>query len=177
MLDIHVIVRDTTPKTWVNQCLFTIRKEQQRAGYRSTLHICEPVMGHIGQARAAAYAKGSHPYVVHVDDDDYLLEHSLNLLRQPMLDKAEAIFTGEKEWQNGHIRDVPFRRHHLTAFHRDVLIDHSKWVAAGDQAQMAMLKGRGVDVHEPAYVWRIYRRPKLIHQHGPELEAARTFRG
>lgn len=50
-----------------------------------TVHITPPVWGNVLQARAHGYARGSHPYVAHVDDDDEVLdtdwlERAVNIL-------------------------------------------------------------------------------------------------
>lgn len=157
MLDLHVLVSPSTPKDWVQHCLTSIEAARQQCFYRVDIHVCEAVLGHIGQARAAAYAKGAQPYVTFVDDDDWLLHKGLALLRSSLLQKPEAVFGRENTFHAGKIR-FNDTRHHLAVYSRDVLIDHSKWKAFGDLAQMNALSGRGVDVLEPGYVRRAYYR-------------------
>lgn len=175
MLDCHIIVSADTRRDWVTQCLDSVREAADRAGYPVAVHLVDGVPGHIGMARAAGYAMGSHPYVTCVDDDDYLMPHAFAQLLYPMRDGVPAICTPEVTEQNGQ-RRFGLAQHHLIAYRREVLIDHTPWPCCGDVAQLAAVPIRHT-LDRPAYVHRLYgdSKARVMRRANPnELERARA---
>ncbi|MGA0588730.1 hypothetical protein ACO2Q2_16625 [Dyella sp. KRB-257] len=176
MLDVHVIIAQDTPREWVSQCLDSVHEAIDRAGFAIALHIAPFVAGHVGRARAAGYAMGSHPYVTCVDDDDYLLPHAFEQMREPLLAGVAAACTPEFTLQNGHQRPGA-SRHHLVAIRRGWIIDHTQWKCCGDVAQLRAVEADAVDLPSAAYVHRLYGTSKarvLRRAHHDELELARA---
>lgn len=155
MLDVHIIINPRTRRDWLRECLDSVQEAKRQAGFTVHVHHTAFTEGHIGRSRAIGYAMGSQPYVTCVDDDDYVLPHAFEQMRQALQDGAEAVFTKEHRWQNGHLIQGR-QRHHLVAFRREYLIDHEKWPSCGDVAQVRSFGERGIDLPEPAYVHRIY---------------------
>ncbi|MGA0588091.1 hypothetical protein ACO2Q2_13320 [Dyella sp. KRB-257] len=175
MLDVHIIVSPDTPRDWVSQCLDSVHEAIDRAGFAIALHRAGFVPGHIGRARAAGYAMGVHPYVTCVDDDDYLLPHAFEQMRDAMLSGVAAACTPEITLQNGHLRPGA-ARHHLVAYRRDRLIDHTGWTCCGDVAQLRAVETDAVDLPSAAYVHRLYgtSKARVMRRANPsELEFAR----
>lgn len=174
MLDCHIIVSHDTKPTWVLQCLGSVRTAADQAGFPVHVHQVIGVPGHIGQARAAGYAMGNHPYVTCVDDDDYVLPHAFAQMAEALRSGASAICTPELSLQNGHLRPGS-KRHHLIAYRRELLIDHTKWPCCGDVAQMQAIGSDAIDLPEPAYVHRLYMDSKarvMRRAHLDELRSA-----
>lgn len=176
MLDCHIIVSADTPRGWVTQCLDSVHDAADRAGFAVGIHVIDGVAGHIGRARAAGYALGAHPYVTCVDDDDYVLPNAFAQMREALVTNVSAVCTPELAWQNGTI--VPgFDRHHLIAYRRDVLIDHTQWPCCGDVAQMQAMGADAIDLPCRAYVHRLYMMSKarvMRRTRLDELERARV---
>lgn len=176
MLDCHIIVSADTPRAWVAQCLDSVHGAADRAGYPVAVHVVDGVQGHIGKARAAGYALGSHPYVTCVDDDDFILPGAFAQMADALRSGAPAICTPELTLQNGQFRPG-HNRHHLIAYRRDVLIDHAQWPCCGDVAQLAAITDADViDLRAHVYVHRIYgaSKARAMRRANPsELERAR----
>lgn len=176
MIDCHVIVSADTPRAWVQQCLASVDAAITRAPWPVELHVVAGVPGHIGRARAAGYALGTHPYVTCVDDDDYLLPDAFAAVGEAMACAPDAVFPRETTLQNGHFR-LGWPRHHLAIYRRAVLIDHAAWTCCGDLAQrVSASRGRVVDVDHAVYVHRLYSKSKarVLRRARPhELERAR----
>lgn len=174
MLDVHILIHPATPRDWVTQCLDSVYEATDRAGFPVVVHTLPAVIGHIGQGRAKGYALGMHPYVTCVDDDDYVLPHAFAQMRGALESGARAVCTPEQTLQSGCIR-AGRQRHHLIAYRRSDIIDHTRWPCCGDVAQIHGITD-AVDLPEPAYVHRLYlhskarvmRRSRLM-----ELELAR----
>ncbi len=173
MLDVHVIAC-TAPPHWLAQCLASIDEAIASAGFPVTLHRIVGEQGHIGRGRAKGYSFGWHPYVTCVDDDDYVLPHAFAQMRQAIESGVSAICTPETIAMNG--RMIPGKpRHHLTAYRRDQIIDHTRWAACGDVAQAMVIQPDAIDLPEPAYVHRVYTDSParvLRRSHPHELKAA-----
>lgn len=176
MIDCHIIIANDTPETWLAQCLDSVQGAIERAGYPVELHLVPFVPWHIGQARAAGYARGSYPYVTCVDDDDYLLPHAFEQMRESLLAGVAAACTPEFTLQNGHLRPgAP--RHHLVAIRREWIIDHTQWKCCGDVAQLSAIEACAVDLPSAAYVHRLYgtSKARVMRRANPsELELARA---
>jgi hypothetical protein len=160
VLDCHVIVSADTPSAWIESCLASVYREAEAAAFPVAVHVVDGVPGHIGTARHAGYALGDQRYVTCIDDDDYLLAGAFARLLEGMESNAKAISTSEIVLRNGHF--IPGRqRHHLIAYRREYLIDHSLWRCCGDVAQMlAIPSSQYVDVKDPGYVHRVYSTSK-----------------
>lgn len=175
MIDVHILIHPATPRDWVTQCLDSVHEAADRAGFPVDVHTLPAVIGHIGQGRANGYALGVHPYVTSVDDDDYVLPHAFAQMQGALESGVSAVCTPEQTMQNGHIR--PGRaRHHLIAYRRDTLIDHTQWPCCGDVAQIHAIGADAVDLAEPAYVHRLYMYSKarvMRRSRVQELESAR----
>lgn len=176
MLDVHVIVSPFTRKEWVEQCLASVREAIAVAGFPVQLHLPPYVPGHVGQARAGGYTMGDFPYVAHVDDDDYVLPHAFLQMREALESGVSAVCTPEITLQNGRFRPG-LARHHLIAYRRDTLIDHSAWICCGDFVQVHSIGSDAVDLEKPAYIYRVYGESKgrnLLRNNATELEKARA---
>jgi hypothetical protein len=91
-----------------------------------------------------------------VDDDDYLMPDAFAQMRDALRSGAAAICTPELTVQNDQFRPG-HKRHHLIAYRRDVLIDHTQWPCCGDVAQLAAIPPTDViDLPGLQYVHRLY---------------------
>lgn len=176
MLDVHVLVMATTPKSWVDQCISSVMHESLQAPFPVEVHIMDGIPGHIGEARNKGYAMGSHPYVSYVDDDDYILPNAFVQMRDALLSESSVIFTPELTLQNGWLRSGE-TRHHLVAYPRSSIIDHSPYKVCGDMAQMlhASRECHPTDLPNHGYVHRLYESGgrQLRRQHLDEWRAIR----
>ncbi|MDE2255924.1 MAG: hypothetical protein KGL42_16875 [Betaproteobacteria bacterium] len=175
MLDVHILIHPATPRDWVTQCLDSVYEAADRAGFPVDVHQLPAVIGHIGQGRAQGYALGVQPYVTCVDDDDYVLPQAFAQMRDALEAGASAVCTPEQTLQNGYIRPG-HTRHHLIAYRRGDIIDHTQWPCCGDVAQMNTIGPDAVDLAEPAYVHRLYMDSKarvMRRIRVAELELAR----
>jgi hypothetical protein len=173
MLDCHIIVSDDTPKDWVMQCLDSVYEAADRASFPVVVHTVNGVSGHIGRARAAAYSLGSQPYVTCVDDDDYVLPHAFSQMSDALHSGVSAVCTPEQTLQNVHLSPgAP--RHHLIAYRRELLIDHTQWPSCGDVAQMHVIGADAVNMPSPAYVHRLYMDSKARVMRRANLDELRS---
>ena len=160
MLDVHVILSPHTRADWQRQCLTSLTLAINRAGYPVSLHKIEARVGHIGKGRAEGYACGSYPWVACVDDDDVVFPDALANLAQGFRDGVSAVSTLEMELRNNAFR-IGTKRHHLSAFRRERIIDHTSWKCCGDVAQVqAIADHEWHDVATPGYLWRVYEGSK-----------------
>jgi hypothetical protein len=171
MLDVHVLVMDYTPDEYVGQCVRSILLAARRSAFQVQLHLLHGWPGHVGRGRQDGYARGMHPYVTYVDDDDYLLPDAFVSMEGALGLRPTAVFTPELTIQNGQMQRG-HDRHHLAVYAREILIDHASFVVCGDYAQMlAAEKSRTVvDLPEPGYVHRLYQSEgrKLRRKHPDE---------
>jgi len=177
MIDVHILIHPETPRDWVTQCLDSVQGAVDCAGFPVAVHTLSAVIGHIGQGRAKGYALGVHPYVTCVDDDDYVFSHAFVQMRDALERGVSAVCTPELIDRNGWNRNELGRsRHHLIAYRRDLIIDHTQWPCCGDVAQMQRIGVDAVDLPEPAYMWRVYTdsKARVMRRARPdELEHAR----
>lgn len=164
MLDVHVLLHN--PRLdWQRQCVSSITQAARRAGFPVAIHQLHGVQGHIGLGRAKGYAMGVYPWVACVDDDDIVLPDAFLNMRPGLESSAKAVSTAEIELRNDMFRQGS-QRHHLIAYRREYVIDHTKWPSCGDVAQWnAVQIDAWYDVPQVGYIWRVY----------PE-SAARTMR-
>ncbi len=157
MIDVHIITLPSSRKEWLMEAAGSTAHAAAIAGFRVDIHIVHGVDGDIGASRSAAYALGSNPYVTYVDHDDFVLPDAFAAMREALQSGAPAIFQHERTIQNGRF-GWGWRRHHLCAFRRDVLIDHAAWKACSDLAQVRhaeQLPGI-IDLPVANYVHRLY---------------------
>lgn len=176
MLDVHVIVSADTQSDWVEDCLSSIRTAQKNAGFPVEFHTVEGVPGHIGKARAKGYSLGINPYVTFVDDDDYILPNAFAQMKERLLEGGfDALATPEFILRNGEQFEGK-SRHHLIAYRRDRVIDHTGWICCGDVAQMASISAtHWQELPEAQYVHRVYlSRARLMRREYPE-ELVKAF--
>lgn len=177
MIDVHIIVSHDTRPEWLAQCLGSVRIAADLADFPVVIHQVPGVPGHIGKARASGYSLGSHPYVTCVDDDDYVLPNVFTQMESAIHRGVSAVCTPEWIDRNGWDRREKGRaRHHLIAYRRDVLIDHTQWVCCGDIAQISVIPDDAIDLQERTYVHRIYpdsRARVLRRVNQQELERSR----
>jgi hypothetical protein len=175
MLDVHIIVSDQSRKDWVDQCLESVCEAMVNASFDVDLHIVSGTKGHIGKGRSEGYSLGTQPYATCVDDDDYVLPYAFENMARHFDGKPSAICTPEFHLQNEKFTQGS-RRHHLIAYRRDVLIDHSRWVCCGDVAQIGCMGSDVIDLPAPGYVHRLYLESSarvLRRDHQDELRKAR----
>lgn len=187
-LDLHILILPQTNPDWVQQCLRSVREAVAFAGFPVAVHALPATYGHVGRERARGYAQGSAPYVTQVDEDDFITVHALEILREHLVAKVDAIFPQEMivpfDLPEGddlimHPLQKGRQRHSMKVFRREHLIDHSQWIWAGDTAQMCSLETRCtrlVDSTDPSYYYRVYpqsaSRPMRL-QYPTELLTAR----
>jgi hypothetical protein len=173
MLDCHIIVSHDTRPEWVSQCIGSVRIAAEHAGFPVNIHQVPGIPGHIGKARSAGYALGDHPYVTCVDDDDCVLPHAFSQMANALRSGVSAVCTPEQTLQNGHLSPgAP--RHHLIAYRRELLIDHTQWPSCGDVAQMHVIGADAVDMPSPAYVHRLYMDSKARVMRRANLDELRS---
>jgi hypothetical protein len=120
-------------------------------------HFIPGIYGHLGKARAAGYARGTAPYVTHVDDDDEVTPDAFAVLRPHMERGVEAITTGERHvFENGTESDAPEAKHHLAVFRRECLqrFDYAAFRHYPDQYLLSRIQA----THIPECVYRHYIR-------------------
>lgn len=156
MLDVHVLVMSYTPKDWVAQCRASLECAAARAGFPVFLHFLPGIYGHLGQSRKEGYSRGSAQYVTHVDDDDYVLPEAFVSLLPHMKAGVTAITTGETiEMEDGSIRAIPDRKHHLAVFRRDYIDTLTLDAFKHFPDQYALSECQPVHIPETNYVHRI----------------------
>lgn len=160
MLDVHVLVSESTKKEWVDQCLMSVYQARDRADYPIRIDIVPGIPGHIGKGRAKAYAKGSAPWKTYVDDDDFLLPNAfVDLGKYLHLDKA-AIFTREQTWQNGRIHPGTIADHHLQVYRSEIVRSYNHHLTTMSDVwcrELAKRDPRGtLSVDDVTYVHRVY---------------------
>jgi hypothetical protein len=164
-LDVHLLIMDSTPDDWVQQCIGSVELAISQAGFPVAFHQLRATGASIGIDRAIGFAQGSAPYVANVDDDDFILPNAFALMREPMLAGADGIFPKESvllyQYVNGHVvydRTMEGRqRHSMKTFKRDHLIDFTQWSWAGDTAQACYLEKHTthlVDLPQATYIYR-----------------------
>jgi glycosyl transferase family 2 len=182
MLDVLVTVIPTTRPAWVEQAVASVYAAAAAAGYPVRPMIVPGVMGHVGLAMTRGFDVTTAPYVAWVDNDDYVLPQAFACLAPHFAGNPKAICTREiQEGARGQQRRVD-RRHHLTAFRRDVLEEWRPAIAANVagltstlEAQELLLFGKApevVDVMEYVYVWRRYMSGGLALRNQAKLAAA-----
>jgi hypothetical protein len=155
MIDIHVLLHHSNAE-WDTQNHSTIDRAINLAPFPVVLHRLPGENGHIGRGRARGYALGTQPYVTYVDHDDYLLPDALAALWPALQQAPDAIFPWELVVQNGFV-SVGQKMHHLCVYKREHIIDHAKYVACGDLAQVYVLVGkRCIELEHRGYVHRVY---------------------
>lgn len=119
MLDVHVLVMSYTPPAIVRQCRESVQVAAQNAGFRVDVHFLPGIYGQLGQARARGYAMGDHPYVTHVDDDDYVHPDAFAKLLPHLQKQVTGVTTGETlVFDDGRSHEEPYSRHHLAVYAR-----------------------------------------------------------
>lgn len=160
MLQVHVLVSETTKKEWVDQCLKSVYVARDRADYPIQIDIVPGIPGHIGKGRAKAYAKSSARWKTYVDDDDYLLPNAFVDLKKHLHHDVAAIFTREQTWQNGRLHPGTFADHHLQVYRDDIVdgYDHNLTTMSDVWCrELAKRDPRGVlSVDDVTYVHRVY---------------------
>lgn len=162
MLDVLITISDDTPPAWVNQCRRSVTEAAALAGYPVSVIEVPGVPGHIGQAMANGFARSAAPYVTWVDDDDWLLPNAFASLALHLTARPTALFARElQQFDNGQI--VPFRRrHHLSAYRRDIVERVNLATDAGTPNLELLEAGRdGIDVIAWVYVRRMRISPAM----------------
>lgn len=156
MIDVHVLVMDYTPKAWVDQCFGSIMAASEHVSFPVAIHKVPGVVGDLGKARAVGYAQGTHPYVTHVDDDDYLEVGAFTCLAAAIEQGHDAITTGETLlWATGKAMHTPYTKHHLAVYRRDAIarVPYARFKYYPDQFLLSHFEPHHVP--ECAYVHRI----------------------
>lgn len=165
LLDVHVLMSPATPKVWQAQCLASIDVAIKQAGFEVALHLMPGIHQHLGFARHQAYRKGNGTYVTNVDDDDFIDPQAFALMKEGIIQGADALFPKERLLpiqfsKNGVIEGpskVGRQRHSMKVFRRQHLIDHHRWRWASNVAQLTYLETLPTLIDLPTcYTWRHY---------------------
>lgn len=120
-LDVLITVSADTPKGWVNQCRRSVATAVSHAGFPVNVIEVPGVPGSIVDAMSDGVRRSESRYVAWVDDDDWVLPNAFSCLQRHLFGNPSAIYAREaRVLSNGHIV-VHHGRHHLTAWHRDIL--------------------------------------------------------
>ena len=160
MIDVHILVSDTTRKDWVSQSIRSVEEAIDLCDYEVNLFIEPGVPGHIGRGRKRAYDKGSAKWKTYVDDDDYVYPTAFIDLKKYLDQDVAAIFTSEHVEQNGRLHPFNNPDHHLQVYRDDVVqtYDHDM-ICMSDVwcRELAKSDPRGfLSVPEVTYVHRVY---------------------
>lgn len=155
MLDLHVLVHNAR-RDWVDQCKASIDEAVRHAGYPVAVHYVVGEHGHIGRGRAKGYALGSYPYVLKIDDDDYIAPNALALLA-PHLRRGVPVVAAKERYLVNEAMSSGVIGHGFVAFKRELLISHAVWKCCGDIAQLVALQHEPrVDLPDEVYIYRLY---------------------
>lgn len=166
MLDVITVVSETTPKGYIGQCRTSIKRAASLCPFPVNVIETPGVPGNIGLAMHGGLAHGDAPYVVWVDDDDFVLPNAFLCLMRHFAGGPTgptAIFAREVALlNNGRLR-AQYRRHHLTAFRRDVLerMPMHEYTTYTSMDMRNYCEGLGGTVDELSwvYVYRIWPSP------------------
>jgi hypothetical protein len=138
MLDVHILVLPGRDEAIVGRCVESVMNAADQAGYPVDVHLLCGIEGHIGRGRVLGYAKGHHPYVTSVDDDDWVDSNAFACLAQALLYRPASIYTRSigHNAEGAHIQNI---RQNFRVFRRDVTesIDLSLWPACDSSALIA----------------------------------------
>lgn len=121
MLDVIVTVSPQTNKAWVSECVASVQRAVLMCPYPVNIITTPGVDGHIGQAMQNGFLRSKAPYVAWVDDDDYVLPNAFSCLWRHFNDIPKAICAREIQQLANNLWRPVDRRHHLTAYRRDVV--------------------------------------------------------
>lgn len=157
MLDVHIAVHPRTPPQWAASCIDSVIAAAELAPFDVQVHIID-AQPSVGLARQMGYARGTAPYVTHVDDDDYVMPEAFACLADGLGSRPLALFTDEAH-RYGDTLTPGMPRHHLAVYRRDVMadVDFAAWPHAIDRHLRARAESMGpvIDVPESVYVWRV----------------------
>lgn len=121
MLDVIITVSPITNPEWVKQCIGSVKEAMDLASYKINLIQAPAVPGHLGKAMHGGLVQGTNPYVVWVDDDDFVLPNAFTCLERHFEARPTAVCAREVQLLNNG-RMIPTKgRHHLSAWRRDVV--------------------------------------------------------
>jgi hypothetical protein len=163
VLDVLITVSESTPRHFVSECRRSVRVAAEFAQYPVNVIEVPGVPGHIGQAMLGGLAKSTAPYIAWIDDDDFVLPNAFTCLERHFTATPSAICAREIQLlANGSLRPVN-RRHHLTAFRRDVVdtVDLANFPGHGNVALHNAARSGAVDELSWVYVWRRRRSPGM----------------
>lgn len=152
MIDVHVMTWEGANPQWLDQCLESLSREN------CTVHVVDNSGRTIGQGRAHGYSLGTHPYVAHVDCDDYVLPGVMDEAVKA-LERFPCITTMERVEHTGtEFFNAPRAGHNLFAARRSLitpLLGHLETIPL--VADM-MLKRKCDPQHVEfiGYVWRLH---------------------
>lgn len=174
-LDVHILCTNYTRPDWLSQCLGSVEAAVRQAPFEIGVHVLPGVVGHLGQARALGYARGTAKYVTHVDDDDFVDPDAFLILAEAMEAGAQVITTGEKRVMValGKTFLVPDSRHHLAVYQRGVLekSDYADFLYHPDQRLLA--SARTTHIPQCVYNHRVYDNSGSRVQRRTNPEAAK----
>lgn len=163
MLDVLITISESTPRRFVSECKRSVHVAAGLAQYPVNVIEVPGVPGHIGQAMRAGLMKSTASYVAWVDDDDMVLPNAFTCLERHFSEEPSAICAREIQLlANGMLHPVN-RRHHLTAFHRDVVdgVDLRQFPGQPNVAIHQAARSGAVDELSWVYIWRRRRSPGM----------------
>ena len=174
MLDVIIMISKSTPHAFVDECQRTVRVAADVATYPVNVIEVPGVPGHIGKAMLAGLARSTATYVAWVDDDDFVLPNAFSCLQRHFDAKPSAICAREIQLLANSSLVAVDRRHHLTAFRREVVdtVDLANIPARPNVALHNAATNGAVDEFSWVYVWR-RRRSAAMHLRANTAAAAR----
>lgn len=160
MIDAHIISLKERRGKWLGQCVASVLEAIENAPFPITLSVLPAIVGNSNKAKKYGYAVGSNPYVVSIDDDDWVAPNFFSVVDPKLLEqKVPGIFVREtyviedRKAQSG-------ERHKLAAVRRDIVeglpLEDDPLRGEGNMVKRAVESEKGfVDLHEWVYFRRL----------------------
>ena len=154
MIDVHVLTYEGTNPVWLDHCLTSLHGEE------CTVHVVDNKGKTHGQGRADGYALGTHPYVSHVDCDDWVYPGVMAAVIDG-LQNAQSVVTMENVLHNGKtFFRGPRKGHHLFAARREAVTPYLDKIADTPLLADVLLRQylKPVQLEFIGYAWRLHDR-------------------
>ena len=162
----------------MSEAIASVKAAQEVAPFPTDLHVLDADTTSIGKGRMAGYAKGNHPFVTSVDDDDWVLPNAFYMLRDALKQNPVGVTTGSYLCLPGQTQLLEAStRDNLRVFRRDVALSsgledwpvYDSWVAM----HHADTQGEVIEVDVPVYYQRagyMSNNAKLLEKVRPQMQ-------